>query len=143
MTLVKQIALTALVASLVGCGDSPTAPSTAAPFSQTDLQVGSGATAASGNRLTVHYTLWLYDATSADQKGIQLESTTPESPFIFTLTGGQVIDGWIQGVSGMREGGRRRLVVPPSLGYGQSRNGIIPPNATLLFEIQLVTVEVL
>jgi FKBP-type peptidyl-prolyl cis-trans isomerase FkpA len=138
----KPIAFVVVLAGLIGCGKTPTAPSHFAQFSQTDLQVGTGATAAANNRLTVNYTLWLYNASAIDNKGLQLESTVGQTPFTFILAQGSVIDGWVQGVFGMREGGRRRLVVPPSQGYGQNRNGSIPPSATLLFEIELLTVEV-
>src|SRR5262249_46899184 len=125
-----------------GCGSSsPTAPTVA--FSQTDLQVGTGALAASGNAITVNYKGWLYDASRPDQKGALFDSSYEpnRTPFSFTLGAGTVIDGWSQGMIGMREGGVRRLVIPPSLGYGDSRNGPIPPNATLIFEIELLTVS--
>jgi FKBP-type peptidyl-prolyl cis-trans isomerase len=71
---------------------------------------------------------------------LQFDSSTGTTPFTFTLGTGSVIKGWDQGVPGMREGGQRRLVVPPPLAYGTSRNGIIPPNATLLFDITLISV---
>ena len=124
-----------------GCGSSPTAPSNNAPFSQTDLQTGTGATAANGNVLTVHYTGWFYSTSGTDHKGPQFETSRSGTAFSFTLGIGQVIPGWDRGVLGMRVGGLRRLVIPPSLAYGVSRNGIIPPNATLLFEIELLDVQ--
>jgi FKBP-type peptidyl-prolyl cis-trans isomerase FkpA len=125
---------------LSACSESPTEPSHSAAFARTDLRAGSGAEAASGNTLRVNYTLWLYSATAADNKGVKVESSDTETPFSFVLGSGQVIDGWNQGLTGMRVGGLRRLVVPPSLGYGDTRKGIIPPNATLLFEIELVEI---
>ena len=125
---------------IAGCGEAPTAPSHFAPFSQTDLRLGTGEAAVAQNTLAVHYTLWLYDASSAVSKGVQIESSAGQTPFTFVLGGGSVIEGWTQGLVGMRVGGLRRLVIPPSLGYGQNRNGIIPPNATLLFEIELMSV---
>jgi FKBP-type peptidyl-prolyl cis-trans isomerase FkpA len=136
--------LSALVvaAALAGaCTGSATTPSQTPPFSQTDLKVGTGATAASGNTLTVDYTGWLYDPSRADFKGLQFDTTVSGTPFQFTLGSNQVIQGWEQGVPGMKEGGVRRLIVPPSLAYGGERSGKIPPNATLVFEIQLVSVQ--
>lgn len=135
------VALVAVAAVITGCGDSPTAPSNNAPFSQTDLRVGTGASAASGNVVTVHYTGWLYNASQPDQKGPQFDSSAGGTAFSFTLGAGQVISGWDQGLVGMKVGGLRRLVIPPSLGYGTVRNGPIPPNATLLFEIELLGVQ--
>lgn len=135
------VALVAVAAVITGCGDSPTAPSNNAPFSQTDLRVGTGASAASGNVVTVHYTGWLYNASQPDQKGPQFDSSAGGTGFSFTLGAGQVISGWDQGLVGMKVGGLRRLVIPPSLGYGTVRNGPIPPNATLLFEIELLGVQ--
>ena len=131
-----------LAALSAACGEAPTAPSQYAPFSQTDILLGTGTEAATSNRVTVHYTLWLYDgtATATGNKGIQIESSRGGDPFAFVLGSGSVIDGWERGVVGMRVGGVRRLVVPPSLGYGQIRNGIIPENSTLLFDIELVDV---
>ena len=129
----------ALSAALAGCGSSPTSP-TSAPFSQTDLRVGSGADAAAGKVVTVHYTGWLYDGSKNDGKGVQFETSVGGTPFSFTLGFGQVIAGWDQGLPGMKVGGLRRLVIPPSLAYGSVRNGPIPPNATLIFEVELVDV---
>ena len=122
-----------------GCGDSsPTTPSAA--FSQTDLVAGSGATANSGNRVTVSYTGWLYDPTKTAGKGTQFD-TSPS--YTFPLGVGQVIRGWDQGVVGMKVGGQRRLVIPPDLAYGNAGagGGLIPPNATLVFDITLLSVQ--
>jgi FKBP-type peptidyl-prolyl cis-trans isomerase FkpA len=122
------------------CSDSPTGPTHYAPFGQTDLILGTGADAATGNLLSVNYTGWLYDETKAEQKGPQFDSSIGGTPFSFTLGASQVIAGWDRGLVGMKEGGRRRLIIPPSLAYGGFRSGVIPPNATLLFEIDLITV---
>jgi len=131
-----------LVAALTaGCTDAPASPTATAPFSQTDLLVGTGADALTGATLTVNYTGWLYDASKADQKGLQFDSSVGTSAFSFTLGTGQVIKGWDQGLTGMRIGGRRRLVIPPSLAYGDTRIGLIPPNSTLVFEITLVSIQ--
>ena len=140
LTMPIFIALAALVAA--ACADSPSSPSSSfAPFSQTDLVVGAGAEAASGKTLSVNYTGWLYDASQPSQKGLQFDSSIGRSPFSLVLGAGQVIKGWDQGLPGMKVGGVRRLVIPPSLAYGSSRSGPIPPNATLLFEVTLLDVQ--
>jgi FKBP-type peptidyl-prolyl cis-trans isomerase FkpA len=126
-----------------GCGGSPTSASAtaSAPYSQVDLTVGTGRVAANGNKVTAHYTLWLYSATAADNKGSQIQSSVGGSPFTFTLGTGQVIKGWDQGIVGMAVGGKRRLVLPPSLAYGsQGSPPSIPANATLVFDIEIVTI---
>ena len=123
------------------CGPAPTAPGQYAAYSQTDLRLGSGTEAASGNTVGVRYTLWLFDSSKADGKGLQLETTGTESSS-FQLGVHAVIEGWERGVPGMRVGGERRLVVPPDLAYGDTRKGIVPPNATLVFDIELVSVTV-
>ena len=129
-----------LSALIAGCGETPTTPSQFAAFSQTDLRVGTGTEATSSNRVTVDYTLWLYDATATGNRGIQIESSVGGTPFTFVLGSSDVIQGWNRGVAGMRVGGIRRLVIPPSLAYGQNRKGIIPQNATLVFDIELLDV---
>jgi FKBP-type peptidyl-prolyl cis-trans isomerase FkpA len=123
------------------CTDAPATPSPNAPFSETDLALGSGVTATSGGTLTVDYTGWFYDGTKTDSKGVQFDSSLYQTPFTFVLGSGQVIKGWDQGVAGMRVGGVRRLVVPPALAYGSTRSGIIPPNTTLVFDINLLGVQ--
>jgi FKBP-type peptidyl-prolyl cis-trans isomerase FkpA len=123
-----------------GCSDSPTAPSTEV-YSQTDVRVGTGLEAASTSQVTVNYTGWFYDASKADKKGLQFDTSYGRTPFIVQLGQGGVIAGWEQGIPGMREGGQRRLVIPPSLGYGPNRYGLIPPNATLVFDIDLIAVK--
>jgi FKBP-type peptidyl-prolyl cis-trans isomerase FkpA len=137
--------MAAVVAALcvlaAGCESSPTRPSNNAPFSQTDVQVGAGATAANGSVLSVHYTGWFYSESQSEHKGPQFETSRGGEAFSFVLGVGQVIPGWDQGVLGMKVGGVRRLIIPPSLAYGGSRSGVIPPNATLLFDIELVGVE--
>ena len=135
------VVLVVLSAAVAGCGGSPTSPSNNVSFSQTDLVVGSGADAVTGTLVTVNYNGWLYDASQTDQKGLQFASSVGQTAFSFTLGTGAVIAGWDQGVVGMKVGGLRRLVIPPSLGYGANRNGPVPPNATLVFEIELVSVQ--
>lgn len=159
------IALVALVALATGCAAAPTptvsttssaapqaaAPSTpassAAPASpgQTapvtalkivDKTVGTGAAAKTGDKVTVDYTGWLTDGTKFDSS---LDSGTP---FQFTLGDGEVIAGWDQGVAGMQVGGVRTLTIPPDLGYGANgAGGVIPPNATLVFEVKLLKIN--
>jgi FKBP-type peptidyl-prolyl cis-trans isomerase FkpA len=123
-----------------GCNSSPTVPSTEV-YSQTDVRVGTGAEATSSSIVTVNYTGWFYDASKADKKGQQFDTSYGRSPFVVQLGAGGVIAGWEQGLPGMREGGQRRLVIPPSLAYGANRVGVIPPNATLVFDVDMVTVK--
>jgi len=118
-----------------------TAPSNSAPFSQIDVRVGTGPViAAAGDTLKANYAGWLYDGTKPDKKGVQFTSSTASGSIDFVLGAGTVIEGWDQGAVGMRAGGLRRLVVPPSMAYGSRRFGVIPPNATLVFEIELLDV---
>ena len=104
-----------------------------------DAVIGSGAEAVQGNQVAVHYTGWLYTNGVAGNK---FDSSKDRGqPFKFPLGGGQVIRGWDEGVAGMKVGGTRRLVIPPDLGYGaRGAGGVIPPNATLLFEVDLLGV---
>ncbi|VVE08671.1 MULTISPECIES: FKBP-type peptidyl-prolyl cis-trans isomerase [Pandoraea] len=100
-----------------------------------DLQVGDGAEATPGKTVTVHYTGWLTDGKKFDS------SKDRNDPFAFVLGGGMVIRGWDEGVAGMKVGGKRKLVIPPELGYGaRGAGGVIPPNATLVFEVELLDV---
>jgi len=123
-----------------GACNTPTSPTNSPAFTQTDLRAGSGTEAVNGSVVTVEYSGWFYDQSQPDAKGVQFDTTTGRGPFTFTIGAGQVIAGWEQGVVGMHVGGLRRLIVPPSLAYGSSRVGLIPPNATLVFEIELTDV---
>ena len=128
-----------------GCGGddgTPTAPTPAptinVPFSTTDLRLGTGAEATAGRNVSVRYTLWAYSTTAAENKGNQIQS----GPYSFVLAQGGAIPGFIMGVTGMRVGGLRRVVIPPNLGYGNNPpDSSIRPNETLLFEIELLTVQ--
>ena len=105
-----------------------------------DDVAGSGNQAVAGRQVTVHYTGWLYDQTRADHKGTKFDSSRDHGePFAFRLGAGQVIRGWDEGVAGMKVGGVRRLTIPPQLGYGdRGAGGVIPPKATLIFEVELL-----
>jgi FKBP-type peptidyl-prolyl cis-trans isomerase FkpA len=157
LLLVAGLALTAAVA-LSGCGTpaqtaapsspaQPTEPATSqaatpvapAPVAKgliiKDTVVGKGAEAKSGDKVTVNYTGWLTD-------GKKFDSSIGKAPFEFTLGAGEVIPGWDQGVAGMKVGGKRKLTIPPDLGYGATgAGGVIPPNATLLFDVELLKVN--
>lgn len=101
-----------------------------------ELVVGEGAEAAKGNRVSVHYTGWLTDGSKFDS------SVDRNDPFDFPLGRGHVIPGWDEGVAGMKVGGKRKLTIPPHLGYGaHGAGGVIPPNATLVFEVELLAVN--
>ena len=106
----------------------------------TDSKVGDGAAATAGHKVTVNYTGWL---DNKGEKGQKFDSSLDRSePFSFTLGGGQVIKGWDEGVAGMKVGGKRTLVIPPELGYGaRGAGGVIPPNATLIFDVELLKVD--
>jgi FKBP-type peptidyl-prolyl cis-trans isomerase FkpA len=109
----------------------------------TDTKVGSGAAAASGMQVSVHYTGWLYDAKTADHRGKKFDSSRDRGePFSFKLGARQVISGWDVGVAGMKVGGSRTLIIPSELGYGaRGAGGSIPPNATLVFDVELLGVK--
>jgi FKBP-type peptidyl-prolyl cis-trans isomerase FkpA len=96
-----------------------------------------------GKGLSVNYTGWLYDPSRPDQKGRMFDTSQGRGPFNFVLGAGQVIPGWDQGFDGMKIGGRRRLIIPPNLAYGRdgAGGGIIPPDATLIFEMELLDVQ--
>jgi FKBP-type peptidyl-prolyl cis-trans isomerase FkpA len=108
-----------------------------------DASVGSGAEAKSGQTVTVHYTGWLYDPKAADKHGKKFDSSKDHGePFEFKLGAGMVIRGWDQGVAGMKVGGKRTLIIPSELGYGsRGAGGAIPPNATLVFDVELLNVR--
>ena len=110
---------------------------------KTDTKEGTGAEARKGQSVRVHYTGWLYDAAAADHKGAKFDSSRDHNePFEFPLGAGEVITGWDEGVAGMKVGGRRTLMIPPALGYGaRGAGGVIPPNATLIFDIELLDVK--
>ncbi len=112
-------------------------------MSMTDTKAGTGAEATAGKTVVVHYTGWLYDPAAAGNKGTKFDSSRDSNqPFSFALGAGQVIKGWDEGVAGMKVGGQRTLVIPPEKGYGsRGAGGVIPPNATLLFDVELLEVR--
>lgn len=107
-----------------------------------DTTLGTGAEAVAGKRVRVHYTGWLYDPTTSKNRGTKFDSSKDRGqPFSFGLGGGEVIRGWDEGVKGMKVGGTRVLTIPPEMGYGaRGAGGAIPPNATLVFEVELLGV---
>ena len=108
-----------------------------------DVKTGTGKEATPGKMVRVHYTGWLFDKSAADNKGKKFDSSRDRpGNFTFPLGAGRVIKGWDQGVQGMKVGGQRTLIIPPSMGYGARGAGnIIPPNATLIFDVELMGVE--
>jgi FKBP-type peptidyl-prolyl cis-trans isomerase FkpA len=108
-----------------------------------DSKLGTGAVATGGHTVVVHYTGWLYDEKAADHHGTKFDSSVDrKEPFSFPLGAGRVIKGWDQGVAGMKVGGKRTLIIPPDFGYGANgAGGVIPPNATLIFDVELLDVK--
>jgi FKBP-type peptidyl-prolyl cis-trans isomerase FkpA len=129
-------------ASASASAATPATGTEAMPLTKTDLTPGTGAEIKSGQNALVHYTGWLYDAAAPENKGKQFDSSVGGEPFDFPLGGGRVIPGWDQGVVGMKVGGKRRLVIPPELAYGNAgAGGVIPPGATLVFDVELVEIQ--
>lgn len=110
---------------------------------KTDVKLGTGDLATAGKSVSVHYTGWLYDAAAPDHHGRKFDSSRDRNePFEFPLGAGRVIPGWDQGVAGMQVGGQRTLVIPSNMGYGaRGAGGVIPPNATLVFDVELLGVH--
>jgi len=108
-----------------------------------DTKQGDGVESVTGKAVLVHYTGWLYDPTKPDGRGTKFDSSLDRGvPFGFILGAGRVIKGWDEGVVGMKTGGKRTLVIPPQMGYGErGAGGVIPPNATLMFDVELIEVK--
>jgi FKBP-type peptidyl-prolyl cis-trans isomerase len=123
-----------LALAACGGGNSSTSPSGGGSLVVEDLVVGTGATAAAGDTVTVHYIGTFTNGTKFDS------SYDAGKPFAFRIGAGQVIAGWDQGVPGMKIGGKRRLTIPPELAYGSQGRGTIPPNTTLVFEIDMLSI---
>ena len=113
------------------------------PLQTTDISEGTGPMALAGKTVSVHYTGWLFDPSAAENKGRKFDSSRDRGDaFEFELGAGRVIAGWDRGVAGMRVGGHRRLTIPPEFGYGaRGAGGVIPPNATLVFDVELLGVD--
>jgi FKBP-type peptidyl-prolyl cis-trans isomerase len=144
----RTAAVMAIAGVLVlgACAREPALPPAAVGVEQlqlTDLVPGAGTEAVAGAKVTVHYSGWLYEPAQPDSKGKPFDSSRESGrPFTFTLGAGQGIAGWEQGVLGMKVGGQRRLVIPHELAYGErGAGGVIPPRATLVFDVELLEVR--
>ena len=144
--------LIAVLFVATGCRDNsisdlpegaPMADTGITQLQKTDTKVGDGAEARAGRVVRVHYSGWLYDASRPDKRGKKFDSSKDSNqPFDFTLGAKEVIPGWDEGVAGMKVGGTRILTIPPAMGYGaRGAGGVIPPNATLVFEVDLLDVK--
>jgi FKBP-type peptidyl-prolyl cis-trans isomerase FkpA len=138
--------LAAGILSISACSDQPLiggGASAANNLLKTDSKPGEGPVAIAGRKVTVHYTGWLYDENAPENKGKKFDSSRDRGkPFNFQLGAGYVIKGWDMGVAGMKVGGQRTLTIPPNLGYGgRGSSGGIPPNATLVFDVELLGVD--
>lgn len=143
MRLPSWLLATALLLSACAPTAKPYTGGDVAELQRIDTVVGTGAEAVSGHKVTVHYTGWLHEQTAADKHGVKFDSSRDRNqPFTFPLGAGQVITGWDEGVAGMRVGGKRTLLIPARDGYGsEGAGGVIPPNASLVFEVELLGVE--
>jgi FKBP-type peptidyl-prolyl cis-trans isomerase FkpA len=136
------LAIATLLTACGGGSDTSTVATAPTSLQSTDTTVGTGATAAAGNTVTVNYTGWLYNASASNFRGTQFDSSVGKQAFQFKLGVGQVIAGWDQGVAGMKVGGTRTLIIPSSLSYGSTGAGnVIPPNAALVFTVDLLAVQ--
>lgn len=139
-----------LALALAGCdrpknptpaATAPAADAVAVAFQKIDSVQGTGAEAVAGKTVVVNYTGWLFVPSAEKQRGDQFDSSVGRSPFSFQLGAGQVIKGWDDGVQGMKVGGKRTLILPPEMGYGAGGAGPIPPNSTLIFDVELLEVR--
>jgi FKBP-type peptidyl-prolyl cis-trans isomerase FkpA len=141
----RKIGVVVLAALIAACGAKPANPPASAVNSMqsVELKAGAGEGITAGKVAVVQYTGWLYEGTATDNKGRQFDSSrTLGQPFRFPLGTGQVIKGWDQGVLGMKIGESRRLIIPADLAYGDNgAGGVIPPGATLIFDIELLAIE--
>jgi FKBP-type peptidyl-prolyl cis-trans isomerase len=141
--------LSVSIFSTTACSEQATPPTSKSEKSKvtelikTDIKVGEGAEATAGHEVSVHYTGWLYEEAAPEHKGNKFDSSRDRgSPFEFPLGAGHVIQGWDRGVEGMKVGGQRTLIIPSTLGYGaRGAGGVIPPNATLVFDVELLGVH--
>ena len=138
--------LAASIFAISACSEQVSIQSKAGTVTElvkTDTKLGEGAEATAGHNVSVHYTGWLYDEAAPEYHGKKFDSSRDRGqPFNFPLGAKMVIDGWDQGVEGMKVGGQRTLIIPPHLGYGaRGAPGAIPPNATLVFDVELLGVK--
>ncbi len=139
----RRLLIPLLLSLLAACTPpGPPPGGTIAEFQKLDTEVGSGAEAVPGTNVTVHYTGWLYDENAADRHGQKFDSSLDRGePLTFPLGAGRVIRGWDEGVAGMKVGGKRTLMIPAEYGYGaRGAGGVIPPNASLVFDVELLGV---
>lgn len=149
MRALPAVAMFAMVLLVAACGDKAQAPKPTTPvpppteLQKIDVVKGAGEGISQGQVAVVHYTGWLYDPAAAEQKGMKFDSSRDRGqPLSFTIGQGDVIRGWDEGVQGMQPGGQRRLVIPPALGYGEvGMQNVIPPNATLVFDVELLKID--
>ena len=147
----RAAALAVIAAAAISCtNNTPTAPTPIlfvgpADLVSTELRIGTGDPIAVGQSARVHYGLWFYDPTGTDSKGQLIEDSrltaSAQTGVTLRIQTGSIIAGWVQGVPGMRVGGARRLIIPPSLAYGSTGSGPIPPNAWLVFDIDLLGIS--
>ncbi|WP_269790707.1 FKBP-type peptidyl-prolyl cis-trans isomerase [Stenotrophomonas sp. Iso1] len=134
-----------LLLSLLVVGCTPPGPppgGSIATFERIDTQLGTGAEAVAGSKITVHYTGWLYDERTADKHGKKFDSSVDRGePFTFNLGEKQVIRGWDEGFTGMKIGGKRTLMIPAEYGYGNRSTGPIPAGSSLVFDVELLDVQ--
>lgn len=141
--MIRSLGALALVL-LAGCANSGPPPGgSVTELQRIDQVLGEGTLAEPGTDVTVHYTGWLYDEREPENRGRQFDSSAErDQPFTFPLGAGKVVRGWEEGVAGMRVGGRRVLLIPSEYGYGRKgAGGVIPPNASLVFEVELLDVK--
>ena len=141
---VISLAASLACAPEIAVAATPVPATTAAAMTglqKVDSVVGNGKLAVAGATVSVHYTGWLYAPQAARQHGAQFDSSRDRGPFTFVLGAGKVIPGWDQGVAGMKVGGKRTLIIPAALGYGARGAGPIPPNANLIFDVELLDVK--
>jgi FKBP-type peptidyl-prolyl cis-trans isomerase len=149
MKALPAVAMFAMVLLVAACGGKEQAQEVLAPvpppteLQKIDVVKGTGEGISQGQIAVVHYTGWLYEPTAPEQKGMKFDSSRDRNkPYDFMIGAGQVIRGWDEGVQGMQPGGQRRLVIPGDLAYGEAgRGGVIPPNATLVFDVELLEIK--
>ena len=140
---VFALSLNACQAESTTSTQEKTAMTASTELQKIDTLPGTGREAEPGFNVSVHYTGWLYDAAAEGFKGKKFDSSVDrKQPFDFALGAGQVIQGWDEGFAGMKIGGKRTLIIPPEMGYGaRGAGGVIPPNATLIFDVELLDVK--